>query len=99
MDAFEAISDRSRRRIIELVADRPRSAGDIAKEFTISRPAVSQHLGALLDCGILTVHTDGRRRIYRLDDTTLAQPHDWLDAQRRRWNRALDQLEQEMNND
>ena len=96
MDVFEAIGDSTRRRIIELVAQGPRPAGEVAGEFAISRPAVSQHLAALTDCGILRVHAQGRRRIYSLDDKALAAPHNWLEEQRNRWNRALDRLKAEM---
>lgn len=96
MDVFEAIGDPTRRRIIELVAENPRAAGEIAGEFTISRPAVSQHLAVLTESGVLQVQIQGRRRIYSLDDKALAAPHNWLEEQRHRWNSALDRLEAEM---
>lgn len=96
MDVFEAIGDPTRRRIIELVAEAPRAAGEIAGEFSISRPAVSQHLSTLTDSGILRVRIQGRNRIYSLDEKALAQPFDWLEEQRHRWNSALDRLESEM---
>lgn len=96
MDVFEAISDPTRRRIIELVAAAPRAAGEIAGEFSISRPAVSQHVAVLTACGVLRVKAQGRRRVYSLDDQALAQPHHWLEEQRHRWNSALDRLEAAM---
>lgn len=96
MDVFEAIGDPTRRRIIELVAASPLAAGDIARQFPISRPAVSQHLTALAECGLLRVHVHGRSRIYSLDEHALAQPRDWLAEQQHRWSSALDRLEEEM---
>lgn len=96
MDVFEAIADPTRRRIIELIAASPRAAGEVAQEFSISRPAVSQQLMALVACGILHVHVQGRSRIYSLNEKALTEPYDWLEEQRHRWNSALDRLEAEM---
>lgn len=97
MDGFEALADPTRRRIVELVADGPRAAGEIAGQFTISRPAVSQHLNALATSGILRVEPHGRQRLYSLNQEALATPLNWLEAQRHRWNDALDRLHHEMN--
>ena len=99
VDVFEAIGDPTRRKIIELVADTPRAAGSIAGEFLISRPGVSQHLAVLTNCGVLHVHTQGRSRIYSLNQAALAEPRNWLEDQRNRWNTALDRLESEMNHE
>lgn len=96
MDVFEALGDPTRRRIIELVAGSPRAAGDIAGEFPISRPAVSQHLAVLTACGILRSQARGRRRLYSLAESALAEPYNWLEEQRSRWNSALDRLEFEI---
>lgn len=96
MDGFEALADPTRRRIVELVADGPRAAGEIAQQFTVSRPAISQHLNALAMSGMLQVEAHGRRRVYSLNQEALAVPLNWLEAQRHRWNDALDRLEEEM---
>ena len=97
MDVFEALGDPTRRRIIELVADGPRAVGSIASEFSVSRPAISQHLALLTDCGVLYVRAQGRNRIYSLDPQAFEQPYNWLEEQRHRWNGALDRLEFELN--
>jgi DNA-binding transcriptional ArsR family regulator len=61
-----ALADGTRRRLLQLVRDVERSAGELAAEFPdISRPAVSQHLGALHAAGLVTVRADGKRRMYR----------------------------------
>lgn len=99
MDAFEAIGEANRRRIVELVSTAELSAGEIAGHFTISRPAVSQHLSILVDAGVLQVRADGRRRVYSLEPDALAPVENWLDDQRRRWARALDSLERAMEDD
>lgn len=81
-----AIADPTRRQIFELLTAAPRSVGEVAALVPVSRPAVSQHLRALVDAGLVTVTPDGRRRIYRSDPTGLAPLREWLDGQ---WERAL----------
>src|SRR6516225_8341291 len=65
MDAkLRALSDETRRQILGLVWGCERTAGDIANRFDMSRPAVSQHLGVLLECDLITVRREGTRRLY-----------------------------------
>lgn len=85
-EAFEALADGTRRRVLELVAARPRSVGDIAAELPVSRPAVSQHLRVLLDAGLVTVTAAGTRRLYAVDRSGLAPLRDYLDQF---WSRSL----------
>src|SRR5436309_7552128 len=63
--ALRALSDPGRRRILTLVRDEERSAGEIAAEFTVTWPAVSQHLRVLKEAGLVTERRDGTRRLYR----------------------------------
>jgi DNA-binding transcriptional ArsR family regulator len=62
--ALRAIAEPNRRRILELVADGERSAGEIASEFPITRPGVSQHLTVLKDAGLVTERREGTKRLY-----------------------------------
>ena len=62
--ALRAIAEPNRRRILELVADGERSAGEIAAEFSITRPAVSQHLTVLKGAGLVTERREGTKRLY-----------------------------------
>jgi DNA-binding transcriptional ArsR family regulator len=62
---FRALADPTRRRILELVAEREMSAGEIASHFEITRPAVSQHLTVLRNAGLVAEHRVGRTRVYR----------------------------------
>jgi len=80
------LGDPSRRAIFELLARRPSSVGDLADQLPITRQAVSQHLAALKDGGLVIATPDGTRRIYRLNP-------DGVDALRayfqRIWDHAL----------
>lgn len=77
--AAAAIADPTRRRVLELVRDRERAAGEIAGEFEISRPAVSRHLRVLRQAGLVSERRDGRLRLYRADPQPLDELRGWLD--------------------
>jgi DNA-binding transcriptional ArsR family regulator len=85
-DGWEALGDRTRRAIVERLAQRPQAVGELAAELPISRPAVSQHLKVLKDAGLVTERAEGTRRIYRLNPVAVAALRDQLDTY---WNRAL----------
>lgn len=85
-DGWGALGDRTRRAIVECLAERPRAVGEIAAELPVSRPAVSQHLKVLKDAGLVREHAAGTRRIYRLNPSGVAALRDQLDMF---WNRAL----------
>ena len=96
MDTFAALADPTRRRIVELLGRGERSAGEIVDEFDVSAPAISQHLKALREAGLVRVRTDAQRRIYALDPAGLAEIDAWLESVRRFWSRSLDALEREL---
>ncbi|MGI8627370.1 MAG: ArsR/SmtB family transcription factor [Geodermatophilaceae bacterium] len=85
-EAWSALGDRTRRAIVECLAERPRAVGELAGELPVSRPAVSQHLKVLKEAGLVTERVAGTRRIYRLNPTGVAALRDQLDTF---WNRAL----------
>jgi DNA-binding transcriptional ArsR family regulator len=93
MDAFLALADPTRRRIIESLADGESAFGDLAGQFDMSRPAVSQHLKVLREAGLVSVRKDAQRRIYRLNAEGLDQLEEWLERVRRFWGARLDDLE------
>jgi DNA-binding transcriptional ArsR family regulator len=80
MEAAAAIADPIRRRVLELVRDDELTAGDIAKEFTVSRPAVSRHLRVLRETGLVSERRAGKHRLYRANLEPLAELRDWLDG-------------------
>lgn len=93
MDAFLALADPTRRRIVESLADGESPFGDLADQFEMSRPAVSQHLKVLREAGIVAVRKDAQRRIYRLNPEGLGELDRWLDQVKRFWGPRLDDLE------
>jgi DNA-binding transcriptional ArsR family regulator len=93
MDTFTALADPTRRHIIELLATREQSFGELADRFEMSRPAVSQHLKVLRDADIVASRPDAQRRVYRLNDNALDDLEQWIASVRRFWSGALDELE------
>ena len=84
-----ALSDGTRREIIQILSVGPRSVADIARQLPVSRPAVSQHLRVLRDAGLVTARNQGTRNVYRLDPKGMAALRDYLDAL---WQKALEQF-------
>ena len=93
MDAFLALADPTRRRIVESLADGESPFDDLADQFEMSRPAVSQHLKVLREAGLVAVRKDAQRRIYRLNPEGLGELDRWLDQVKRFWGPRLDDLE------
>jgi DNA-binding transcriptional ArsR family regulator len=79
-EALRAIAEPRRRQILELVRDHGRSVGDIAADFEVSRPAISQHLAVLESAGLVTVTARGTRRLYRARPEGMAELHDYIDG-------------------
>ena len=100
MHALDILGDPVRRRILELLADGERAAGDVGAvvqdEFGISQPAVSQHLRVLRDNGFTTVRAEGNRRLYAVDPAPLQAADEWLAPYRKFWNQRLDALGTEL---
>jgi DNA-binding transcriptional ArsR family regulator len=96
MQAFAALGDPTRQRIVEMLAARELSAGEIARRFDMTAPAVSQHLKLLREAGLIQVRRDAQRRIYTLDPAGLAELDAWLARFRRFWSGRLDALEHEL---
>ncbi len=94
MDAFTVLADPTRRQIIESLCMGERAFGEIAEQFEMSHPAVSQHLKVLRDADIVTVRAEAQRRIYSLSDDGLEEVDAWLQKVRRYWLGRLDKLEQ-----
>ncbi len=81
-----ALGDSTRRAIFELLADGPRPVGEIARDFPVTRPAISQHLKVLKDAGLVIDRQDGTRRLYQLNPEGVGALRAYFD---RFWNQAL----------
>lgn len=90
---FGALSDPTRRRIIERLSRRSLTAGEIAGEFSISQPAVSKHLRVLEESGLLMREIVGRVHYCTLSPVAMESASKWLDKQRAYWNASLDRLD------
>lgn len=86
--AYHAISDGTRRQILDILYAGSLTAGVIAKRFRhISRPAVSKHLAVLRRAKLVLVRKHGRERVYVLNTAPLKEIADWLGIYRSRWQR------------
>ena len=92
INAFGAIADPTRRTILDVLRAGERSAGDLADQFPVSRPAVSRHLRILRRAGLVRERRDMRSRLYTLDGRALAQVDEWLQPYRLFWGARLENL-------
>jgi DNA-binding transcriptional ArsR family regulator len=92
VDAFTAVADPTRRRIVEMLGDGALDAGTIGSTFDVSQPAISRHLRTLRLAGVVAVREEGRRRVYRLERAGLDELTAWVDRQRSFWEGKLDAL-------
>ena len=96
MQSLAAIADPTRRRIVELLAHRERTAGELVAEFDMSAPAISQHLNILREAGLVVTRAEGQTRIQSLNLAGLDELDSWLENTRSVWSRRLDALEREL---
>lgn len=89
---FAAMAHPVRRRLLELLAEAPRNAGDLAAEFPLSRPAVAEHLAQLRRAGLVADEQHGRERRYHLTAEPLAEVARWLSPFERYWRDRLRSL-------
>lgn len=92
-DVFQAIADPTRRQIINLIAYQSMNLNAIADNFSISRPAVSQHIKILMECGMVVVRQEGRERYCEAKLEMLSEVSNWVDQYRQFWNTQFDSLD------
>jgi DNA-binding transcriptional ArsR family regulator len=96
MSAFAALTDPSRRAILESLRGGERSVGELMDGLPLSQPGVSKHLKVLRDAGLVAARTDGRRRLYALRAEPLAEVDAFLAPYRAFWEQRLDALERHL---
>jgi DNA-binding transcriptional ArsR family regulator len=96
-DVFQAIADPNRRKIIDLLARKPLTLNAIADEFHISRPAVSQQIKHLTECGIVEIEQVGRERYCVIKPQNLIPAFLWLEKYQKQWESRIDSFEKYVN--
>src|SRR6187401_2638884 len=92
-DVFQAIADPTRRQIINLIAQKSMNLNAIADNFDISRPAISQHIKILTECGLVIINQQGRERYCYLQPKKMSEVADWLEPFRKLWEERYDRLD------
>ncbi|MBZ0288943.1 MAG: metalloregulator ArsR/SmtB family transcription factor [Anaerolineae bacterium] len=90
---FDALADPTRRRILDLLRERPHLVGELAVLLKTSQPGISKHLRTLREAGLVQVRQDAQRHWYELRPEPLAELDDWLASYRHLWESRLDRLE------
>jgi DNA-binding transcriptional ArsR family regulator len=90
---FRALADPTRRRMLRSLASGERTVSELAEPFRMSLPAVSKHVRALEDAGLVRRTVRGRTHYCRLNPKPLSTAHEWLSFYERFWNERLDALE------
>ncbi|MGM9475593.1 ArsR/SmtB family transcription factor [Pedobacter sp. GSP4] len=98
-DVFQAIADPTRREIINLIAHKSLNLNAIAENFEMSRPAISQHIKVLTECGLVEIKQQGRDRYCSIQFQKLAEVAKWVEQYRIFWTAKLDALEIHLSND
>jgi DNA-binding transcriptional ArsR family regulator len=93
---LQALSDESRRTMLESLRGGPATAGELAALLPIARPGVSRHLRVLREAGLVEVRQQAQRRVYRLRPEPLAEVDEWLGHYRSLWEQRLDALHTEV---
>jgi DNA-binding transcriptional ArsR family regulator len=96
MEAFAALADDTRLRLVEELGKGERPVGDLVKRFELTQPTISQHLKVLKDAGLVRVRPDAQRRLYSIDPDGFQVIELWLERHRRTWAKRLNRLDQHL---
>lgn len=91
-EVFRALADPTRRAVFERLAEREMSVSDLAAGFPVSQPAISQHLAALREAGLVEERREGRRAFYRARPDGLVPLVAWVDRYRAFWPERIERL-------
>jgi DNA-binding transcriptional ArsR family regulator len=96
-DVFQAIADPTRREIINLIAHKTLNLNSIAGNFGVSRPAISQHIKILTECGLIVIKKQGRERYCEASLTPLNEVSTWVEQYRKLWAERFDVIDDLLN--
>jgi DNA-binding transcriptional ArsR family regulator len=89
-DPFKALAHPLRRDIVERLSGGAATVGEVTRGFGVSKPTISRHLKLLEEAGVVTRVIDGRNHRLTLRPDRLAEPSEWIEEQRSRWERLFD---------
>ena len=92
-DAFNAVAEPRRRRILDALAAGERSVNELADLLGMAQPQVSKHLRVLREVDLVAVREEGRQHLYRLSSEPLREIHDWVRTYERTWSRAFEHMD------
>ncbi len=95
-DVFHAVADPTRRALLDLLAQSEEPVNSLAERFSMSRPAISQHLAILLRTRLVRARRVGRERRYRLQPQPLEEIYDWIALYERFWRTKLTALREHL---
>jgi DNA-binding transcriptional ArsR family regulator len=93
---FTVLAEPARRRILDLLLERPRPVGELVEKLGLTQPGTSKHLRVLREAGLVVVRPEAQRRVYALNPEPLAELDEWLEPYRRLWSDRLDALERHL---
>ena len=91
--AFDALSDSTRRQILDWLLERPHTVGELVDQLGMSQPGVSKHLRVLREAGLVSVRKEAQRRWYELRTEPLEELDAWLESYRHLWDDRFDRLD------
>lgn len=97
-DVFQAIADPTRRDIIHLISRESLNLNAIAEKFDVSRPAISQHIKILIECGLIEIRKQGRERYCRAKLEKLEEVSTWVEQYKKIWTERFASLENHLQN-
>jgi DNA-binding transcriptional ArsR family regulator len=92
IEAFAALAEPNRFRIVELLRSGPRPVNEIGERLQLNQPQVSKHLRVLKMAGLVDVQPRAQQRLYELRARRLRQLHDWLERYRQLWDARFEEL-------
>ena len=96
-DVFQAIADPTRRQIIGMIANQPMNLNAIAERFEVTRPAISNHIKILTECGLIAIDQIGRERYCKIKPGKLKEISEWISQYKELWEQKLDSFEDYLN--
>ncbi|GCE31871.1 transcriptional regulator [Dictyobacter alpinus] len=93
MTTFDALADPMRRRILDLLRERPHTVGELTDLLSISQPGISKHLRVLREVGLVRVRQDAQRHWYELQPEPLAEVYAWLESYHHLWDERFQYLD------